>query len=142
MTRRAYLALQPGVLQGSLQQLRQDGDMGFDEKEVDLRVDGSFAIEGGDSSPTLHLEASEEASGSFWYLSLRAPESLLMQADCAVWTVWRNGQSQSYRVLDRIGERSDGFELRLHGARPERLELHLERAGSVLPASSFALEKP
>lgn len=141
-TRRAFLATASGALEGYALHLREEDDMGFEEDWVELQSDGSFTVDGAAETEPLQWEQADEGPGSFWYLSLALPESLLAQADTAAWTVWQNGKSTLYRVTDRVGERSDRFELRVHGAQPARLEVHLERDGQPLPDSTFARELP
>ena len=135
VSRRAFLSFGAGKLEGYLLTKREESGTGFDQDYERLRDGGDFGVADAIETPTLKLLTEKEDGGSFWYLSLRAPESLLAKTDRIAWSVWQDGKRSVHIVRDRIGEQSDAFELRLSGPRPSRMEAKLfSETGPILGA--------
>lgn len=142
VSRRAFLNFGAGKLEGYLLTKREESGTGFEQDHERLRDGGDFGMADAIETPTLRLLTEKEDGGSFWYLSLRAPESLLAQTDRIAWSVWQDGQRSVYIVRDRIGEQSDAFELRLSGPRPTRIEANLFSKDGPIRGAQYRRNNP
>ncbi|QDV09887.1 Papain family cysteine protease [Planctomycetes bacterium Poly30] len=141
IARRAFLVDRPGQIDGLQLRHRQKDAGGFDESTETLRTPATFALAAPIEEPSVRLVESPEDGGTFWYLSVAAPESLLARTRSVRWTLsW--GAATSEYVVDRIGERSDAFELRIAGERPSTIEgVLLDPSGATI-GTARAMSSP
>lgn len=142
ISRRTFLSFGPGKLESYVLTQREEGGNGFELEDRKLRKGGNFGHADAIETPTLAMHTVKEEGGSFYYLSLRAPESLLAQTDRIAWSVWQDGERSVHIVRDRIGERSDAFELRLTGPRPSRIEAKLFSETGPITGANYRRDNP
>ena len=133
--RREYLFFEPGRITGAQLVQREIYDMGFDvdhgfEREIyPYGYPTALTMPWVGKEPIIVIQSDPGPALRFIYLS--APENLIAQAERVTYELfWEgdsdsyeedNGRSERYEVTDRIGEKSDRFELRNVGERPHRV---------------------
>lgn len=120
--RREFLFFEPGELTGVAVLRRDihdrgfDVDAGFDRDTYDDGFPVAFHL-----SPTIatpRIDVDREEGTDVLFVRVTAPESVLARVQRVSYELTWSDRTRTIEVTDRIGERTDAFELRLVGEEP------------------------